>query len=31
MKIYFWNPSQLEKIYIDDMKIELFTFLNKTD
>ncbi|NOX46889.1 MAG: glycosyltransferase family 39 protein [Chlorobi bacterium] len=26
VKIYFWNPSKLEKIYIDDMKIELFTF-----
>ncbi len=31
IKIYFWNPSKLEKIYIDDMKIELFTFINKTN
>ena len=29
IKIYFWNPSKLEKIHIDDMKIELFTFIKQ--
>jgi hypothetical protein len=29
VKIYFWNPSKLEEIYIDDMKIELFTLIKQ--
>ena len=29
IKIYFWNPSATEIVYIDDLKIEFITILNE--
>jgi len=31
IKIYFWNPSTTETVYIDDLKIEFITILNEED